>query len=372
MCIHCKYFARYLNKIKLNIFLASYVPPTFISEVRDTRAMEGEPAKFHVHFKGNPRPDVLWYHDGKAITVNENIRILTSEDRSVLQIKSCDIDDFGFYVCKLITQKDSIESRGKLSMSLTATVSTDETVDETIKVPAAAATKEDSPKKDRAKTKIRMRKVKPGEEATGFKKQIETKSAKSFTTTKREELSTGTLEQITKINIKTTEDITIEEMDADDQITSSKSLKLADTEKLKSSEDVNNILNAFKTQEFEPFEKPLRELATVAFLIRNGITVTEITQLYHAKHFPTLQTTEVQAALVQLLEREGYAAYVSEVLAAEEAETDEAFVASTVGFRAFMRMIETEQVAVEEIISQFVPEDFVSQEWKREQTQEVG
>lgn len=307
--------------------------------------------------------EVVWYHNGKAVIITPNIRILTSEDRSVLQIKKCEIDDFGFYVCKLITPKLTVESRAKLSISSTETVGDDD-VSEDVILPK----KEDSPKKEKVKRTIRVKKQKPDQTSTtGFKKQIEKESQKTMVKTKREELSTGTLEQTTTINIITKEDLTIEEVEADERTTS---FKFADIDNLKRSADVTNILNSITAPEFAAFEAPLRELATIAFLVRTGITVTEVMTLYNEKHFPSLQTTEVQAALVQLLERQGYAAYVTEVLS-EEAETDETFVASTVGFRAFMRLIETEAVTVEEIISHFAAEDFVSQEWKMEQTQEV-
>lgn len=264
-----------------------------------------------------------------------------------------------------------------MNQAITATVSTDENVSLDIKQKAGSADRKVSSPPKKVKRTIRVKKQRPTSDTSdtsSIKMHSEKETISSFSKVKKEELSTGTLEQTTMINIKTIEDVKIEEIEIDEEeeskIITSKTLKVADIDKLKKSAEVNNILNDFKTKELTPFETPLRELATIAFLVRNGITVTEITGLYHENHFPALQTTETQAALVQLLEREGYAAFVSEVLA-EETETDEAFVAKTVGFRALMKMIESEHIAVEEVIAHFAPEDFVSQEWKMEQTHEV-
>uniref|UniRef100_A0A336LRZ8 CSON014789 protein n=1 Tax=Culicoides sonorensis TaxID=179676 RepID=A0A336LRZ8_CULSO len=352
---------------------AAYCVPSFINEVKDTRAMMGEPAKLHCHFQGNPRPDVIWYHNGKACISSENIRILTSEDRSVLQIKKVDVEDFGFYVCKLMSDAGTAESRAKLNQSITATVSTDESASLDIFAKSKGGSDTSGSKTGKVKRTIRVKKQRPtsGDQAENLSKMhSEKETISSFSTTKKEEFATGTLEQTTIINVKTIEDVQIEEMEMTDEQINSKTLKVTDIEKLKHSTEVNNIWNSFKTTELAPFELPLRELATIGFLVKNGITVSEISNLYHESHFPALQTTEAQAALVQLLEREGHAAFVSEVIT-EESETDEAFVAKTVGFRALMKMIEIEHVNIEEIISHFSPEDFVSQEWKMEQTQET-
>lgn len=288
-----------------------------------------------------------------------------------MQIKQVDVEDYGFYTCKLMSDAGVTESRAKLNQSITATVSTDESASLDISLKGKGGSDTSGSKTGKVKRTIRVKKQRPtsgGDETIKMHSEKETIS--SFSKTKKEELSTGTLEQTTIVNVKTIEDIQIEEIDATEEQISAKTLKLTDIDKLKHSAAINNVWNSFKTTDFAPFETPLRELATIGYLVKNGITVNEISEMYHESHFPALQKTEAQAALVQLLEREGYAAFVSEVIT-EETETDEAIVAKTVGFRALMKMIETEHVAIEEIITHFSPEDFVSQEWKMEQTHEV-
>lgn len=289
----------------------------------------------------------------------------------MVQIKQVDVEDYGFYTCKLMSDAGVTESRAKLNQSITATVSTDESASLDVSLKGRGGSDTSGSKTGKVKRTIRVKKQRPTSgDAEKVKLHSEKETISSFSKTKKEELSTGTLELTTIVNVKTIEDVQIEEMEATDEQISAKTLKVTDIDKLKHSTAVNNVWNSFKTTDLAPFETPLRELATIGFLVKNGITVNEISEMYHESHFPALQTTEAQAALVQLLEREGYAAFVSEVIT-EETETDEAFVAKTVGFRALMKMIETEHVAIEEIITHFAPEDFVSQEWKMEQTHEV-
>lgn len=289
----------------------------------------------------------------------------------MVQIKQVDIEDYGFYTCKLMSDSGIAESRAKLNQSITATVSTDESTSLDVSLKVKDGSDTSSTKTGKVKRTIRVKKQRPSNETDkNLKMHSEMETISSISKTKKEELSTGTLEQTTIVNVKTIEEIQIEEMETTDENICTKTLKVTDIDKLKHSSAVNNVWNSFKTTDLAPFEAPLRELATVGYLVKNGITVNEITEMYHESHFPALQTTEAQAALVQLLEREGYATFVSEVIT-EETETDEAFVAKTVGFRALMKMIETEHVAIEEIIIHFAPEDFVSQEWKMEQTHEV-
>lgn len=134
---------------------------------------------------------------------------------------------------------------------------------------------------------------------------------------------------------------------------------------------VEEIMELLNVKEFGPGESPLRELATIGFLVSNGVPVSEINEaLYRTDQFPALRTPDAQNALVQLVEREGHGALITQVLT-EETTTDEAIVAATVGFRAFMRMIELVHTTVEEVITHFAPEDFRPRAWEVTEITEV-
>lgn len=147
--------------------------------------------------------------------------------------------------------------------------------------------------------------------------------------------------------------------------------EVLDKEETKMVTEVEELMQFVRAKEFGPGESPLRELAQIGFLVRQGVSVREITVLYEADRFPSLRTPEAQSAMVQLVEREGHGALVSQVLT-EESTTDENLVASTVGFRAFMRMVEARHAAVEEVITHFAPEDFRPHAWETSEATEVS
>lgn len=143
-----------------------------------------------------------------------------------------------------------------------------------------------------------------------------------------------------------------------------------DIANFKMADEVNEVLQFIEAHKFGTGEMPLRELATIGYLVQRGITVTEITHLYNADTFPALKNPESQAALVQLVEREGHGKLISEVLTEETVIDDEHMFASTVGFRAFMRMIQQQHVTIEEVIANFKEEDFIAQEWQHGEVRE--
>lgn len=135
--------------------------------------------------------------------------------------------------------------------------------------------------------------------------------------------------------------------------------------------DVEEIMELFDIPEFGPAEQPLKELATIGYLVRQGVTVNEINEsLYKTDRFPALVRPDTQNALVQLVEREGHGPLITQVLT-EETTTDESIVAATVGFRAFMRMVELQHATVEEVITHFSPEDFRPRAWEVTEVIEV-
>lgn len=135
--------------------------------------------------------------------------------------------------------------------------------------------------------------------------------------------------------------------------------------------EVEELMDVMNATEFGPGESPLRELATIGFLVRQGVSVNEINEsLYRTDKFPALRTPDAQNALVQLVERQGHGPLITEVLT-EETTTDESIVAATVGFRAFMKMVDLQHATVEEVITHFAPDDFRPRAWEVTEAIEV-
>ncbi|GBP10526.1 Titin [Eumeta japonica] len=101
----------------------------------------------------------------------------------------------------------------------------------------------------------------------------------------------------------------------------------------------------------------------MSLLIRHGCTILEIIYMYEQNIFISLKKPEAQSALVQLVEREGHEELISQILS-ESSTEDETTLAATVGFKAFIRMIETCEITIETVIRKFVREDFITQDWK--------
>lgn len=134
--------------------------------------------------------------------------------------------------------------------------------------------------------------------------------------------------------------------------------------------EVNELLEVINAKEFGPGESPLRELAKIGYMLRRGVTTEQIESLYDAEYFPALRVPQSQSALVNLVERQGHGAFITEVLTEETAQSEDA-IAAKVGFRAFMKMVELKHTAVEEVIAHFYPEDFKPRSWERREAQEV-
>lgn len=306
--------------------------------------------------------DVIWYKNNKIVISNQTMKVRTDDCKSTLTINPVTREDYGPIVCKAICDSGIVESRAKLIES-----SASSAVQTVVKVEEKAEIKKSDTKVEKKKGKTtrrtRVQKKKSYEED-------EEEEEEQIITVRSE-----VVEQKSSMKIRTQEDIIVQEIIENEPVrelehkTFEKTISITDIAEIKHSVEVNEILESMRAPEFGPGEGPLRELATIAYLVRHGVSVSDITTFYQTDSFPALQTPESQAALVQLLEREGHANIVSEVLT-EETEIDEAVIA-TAGFRAFMRMVEMKHATVEEIITHFSPADFVSQDWKVEDANQV-
>lgn len=160
---------------------------------------------------------------------------------------------------------------------------------------------------------------------------------------------------------KKAKELTEEEKTREKVTTTTKTLTRILREATESTE-VEDILQTVKGKEFGPGdEKPLKELAQIGFMVKKGVSVSEIQELYNLEKFPELRKPESQSALVQVVERKGHSPIITEVLTQETA-IDET-TASTIGFKAFMRMIELNYATVEEVLTNLAPEDFKPESW---------
>lgn len=320
---------------------------------------------------------IVWYHNNKALINGEKFRILTNDEKSTLIIRCVERDDYGFYICKAINDAGDVTTRGKLIEAFSAldddegrkksekktkkmrrvAKSTDGKMTSSVNV---EATVRSSKKASKSSTKI-IGDNNVDASATFKRKIVKVPEKCSRNVEASSEL---TITKTEEIYVQETEETFISEVEHKTCHTTITINDLKDINDLKNSKEVNEILSKLSGKNFGTEEESVKELATVSFMLQSGLSTSDVQKLFQANQFPNLQKTESQSALVQLLEREGHETIVSEIMSEKnEHEIDESFVAS-VGFRAFLKMIDEKKAKADELILSIKPEDFTS--WKNQ------
>lgn len=348
--------------------------------------------------------DILWYHNTKFLKSSDNIKIDTNleEMKSTCIVLNVTKESVGYYICKAINDVTEVSTRAKLDLAsgviapTNVSKSTSE-IESTIK----ESTKEVNKESVRVKTEKKVKshkKISQAHKAT-TKEEGKMELIVSQKAIRQHQAETDVSD--TEATLKTTNKAHLDVIRDDERISNANTVEITtksrkieeenveileeteeihvkiykevfsaeEMENFKVADEVNSILETIEAHQFGSGERPLRELATVGHLLKKGVDITEIIQLYDANFFPALKLPESQSALVQLVERQGYENLITEILNTSSSE-DENLLASTVGFRAIMRMVEVTKTPIEEIITNFKFEDFVSQEWKHKEVKD--
>lgn len=343
----------------------------------------------------------------KLVKSSDNIKIDTNveEMKSTCIILNVSKENVGWYTCKAVNAVSEETTKAKLDLTYSGiSTSTEKTTTETtnvIKETSTESSKETVKTASKLKSEKKVKSQKKTSQTQKASKE-ERKTELIISQKQREvieqEIDTDEMEETTlisanrahlevvrdnervsdtnNVNITTKsqryEEDNVEILEETEEIhvkIYKEVFSAEEMESFKVADEVNSILEKIEAHQFGSGERPLRELATVGHLLKKGVEITEIIQLYDANFFPALKIPESQSALVQLVERQGYENLIAEILNASSSD-DENLLASTVGFRAFMRMVEVTKTPIEEIITNFKFEDFVSQEWKHKEVRD--
>lgn len=320
--------------------------------------------------------EILWYHNSKFLKATNNIKIDIDFDlmKSTLIIVQVTSEHVGFYQCKAVN--DLSEEFTKAKLELASGVAKSSEINQTEQTVETKSSQEIIAKDEKVKTKAKTKRFATKGKAIVKQKDIEQERAIQVRDERTQVIIQESKEETTNVSSTSSVQVTthrqhieeenIEILEETEEIhvkIYKEAYSQEEIENFKVADEVNYILDAIDAKKYGTGETSLRELATIGHLLKKGISVYEVTQLYNADFFPALKLPESQSALVQLVERQGYENLIAEVLNTET-EEDENLLASTVGFRAFMRMIELTECMIEEVITNFKFEDFVSQEWK--------
>ncbi|KAG5897350.1 hypothetical protein JTB14_030235 [Gonioctena quinquepunctata] len=408
---------------------ASQTPPTFVQEITDIRTTEAETIKFECLFSGTPKPDIIWYHNEKIIRNTKRVKVRIEENKTSVTITEASDEDVGTYVCKAVSEIGAAVTKAKLYVQeipeykkqaiimrrakeederlkkervkiekkkmerkQRVTVTTEEEIKplDVTEVQAIETTKDITETKKEARAKPTLDIQEPlRTEAIATAKKIDEypeklgEEAKELlspaeATYLEQILTEEIIKDIEKILPRTqkatptmqtgvSEFVDITEVNLDQII--ERCEKVIRHSELKMAKVVSQMLKFVRAKDFGPGETPLREIAEIGYLMNNGITVKEVTVLYDEDKFPSLKSPQAQSAMVNVVERKGHGALISEVLT-EETTIDERKLAATVGFRAFMKMVEANYVTIEEVITSFTPEDFIQRAWESSEATE--
>lgn len=323
---------------------------------------------------------------------SDDIQISVTENTSSLTIMNITMESVGFYNCKVINEVGMVISRAKLDLASGVakfvedesivneteiateelheenedTVDTEKTTEQTNAIKVTVTHKPKLKKKRKMRTEMQIMPPQTIRLPNNLKK-----SAKNTTESVQK---TVQISSVVKEDVREETDIEIHEEVEEIKIKIYKEiLSSEDVDNIKLAKEINEIMDELEIDKLGTGQMPLRELVTIGYLMKRGMNITDIMQMYAQNAFPELSTPHAQSALVQLVQREGYGNLITEVLDNEGNDSDnEDDVATKVGFKAFIKMVELNEFSIEEVITHFVADDFITQEWKYSESREVS
>lgn len=134
--------------------------------------------------------------------------------------------------------------------------------------------------------------------------------------------------------------------------------------------ELKNVLAGISKENYGPGLDTIKELTIIEYLMGKGSNIDDIKNIYNTNGFTALKQPESQFALVQFIERAGHGKLITDILIAEHVADDE-LLASTVGFLAFLKLLELNHTTIKHVICQLSHEDFTRQDWKSMEGKEV-
>lgn len=103
------------QEFKINL-VETGTPPIFLWQLQSQKVMDGDEVRFTCKVKGNPIPDVTWYHNGKVVLDNPDFR--TSYNRETGEVLLFIVEvfpqDTGIYECAAVNKHGSATTRAQL------------------------------------------------------------------------------------------------------------------------------------------------------------------------------------------------------------------------------------------------------------------
>lgn len=91
--------------------------PEFVKSIKDVNIQEGESAQFEIQVRGEPAPQVTWYHNQQPLQSDSVYQILPGENgESTLFISEAFPEDSGVYTVRAFNDVAEVECSATLTV----------------------------------------------------------------------------------------------------------------------------------------------------------------------------------------------------------------------------------------------------------------
>lgn len=261
--------------------------------------------------------EMTWYFNRKEIKATQKMVISTHENKSSIKIENIALDNVGFYSCKAENEVGQAVTLGK------------------VEIASSQPMHGNLPQKSITPSNVKL------EKSLNIEVKLITKVDNQIIE-KEVHLIKGDRCQKGAPNLRN----------------------------LANDTEIATLFDQINVDNYGPGLETIKDLTIIGYLMQQGSGIDDIKNIYNTDGFTALKQPESQFALVQLIEREGHGKLITDILIAEHI-ADDNILASTVGFLAFLKMIELKHTTVENFISLLCRDDFTRQEWKSIEGKEV-
>lgn len=97
--------------------LQTVTSPQFVVIIEDLKTEEGSEAKFMVKVRGEPTPEVMWFHENEPIKDDDIYKIMAGEEGEVvLYLPEVFIEDAGVYTVKAVNEAGEVSCSAILTV----------------------------------------------------------------------------------------------------------------------------------------------------------------------------------------------------------------------------------------------------------------
>ena len=106
-----------LGSIRSSCVVTISSAPVFEKELQEVKANAGEVIRFDVVVRGNPKPELLWSLNGKALEDQERFEVVSDKENTSLVIKNCEVEDTGEIECSASNCAGEVASVARLEVA---------------------------------------------------------------------------------------------------------------------------------------------------------------------------------------------------------------------------------------------------------------